>query len=100
MIYVHWYDANSERMVRTSGEHEALYVDYSASRVLYQACLSIAMTGKQVAREREMKNEGVKRRKDHAKKIAHTIKPISHVLSIHAYAPFRFQNNKRTIMGV
>ena len=42
MIYVHWYDANSERMVRTSGEHEAIYVDYSASRVLYQACLSIA----------------------------------------------------------
>ena len=29
-------------MVRTSGEHEAIYVDYSASRVLYQACLSIA----------------------------------------------------------
>lgn len=42
MIYVHWYDANSERMVRTSGEHEAIYVDYSASRVLYQVCLSIA----------------------------------------------------------
>lgn len=29
-------------MVKTSGEHEAIFVDYSASRVLYQACLSIA----------------------------------------------------------
>ena len=48
MIYVHWYDANSERMVRTSGEHEAIYVDYSASRVLYQACLSIAEVSSQV----------------------------------------------------
>ena len=58
------------------------------------------MAGKQVVREREMKSEGVKRRKDDAKKIAHTIKPISHVLSLHAYAPVRIQNNKRTIMGV
>ena len=54
--------------------------------------------GKQVVREREMKNEGVKRRKDHAKKIGRINKPISHVLSLHAYAPFRFRNNKRTIM--
>ena len=38
----YWYDADGERMVKTSGEHEAIYVDYSASRVLYQACLSIA----------------------------------------------------------
>ena len=65
-----------------------------------QACLGVAMTGKQVVREREMKSEGVKRRKDDAKKIAHTIKPISHILSLHAYAPFRLRNNKRTIMGV
>ena len=56
--------------------------------------------GKQVAREREMKNEGVKRRKDDAKKIAHTIKPISHVLSLYAYAPFRFRNNKRAIIAL
>jgi len=58
------------------------------------------MTGKQVAREREMKSEGVKRRKDDAKKIAHANKPISHILSLHAYAPFRFRNNKRTIMAM
>ena len=38
----YWYDADGERMVKTSGEHEAIYVDYNASRVLYQACLSIA----------------------------------------------------------
>lgn len=65
-----------------------------------QACFGAAMTGKQVVRERKMKSEGVKRRKDDAKKIAHTIKPISHVLSLHAYAPFRFRNNKRTIMAL
>lgn len=65
-----------------------------------QACLSVAMTGKQVVREREMKSGGVKRRKDDAKKIGHTIKPINHVLSLHAYAPFRFRNNKRTIMAM
>ena len=65
-----------------------------------QACLSVAMARKQVVREREMKSEGVKRRKDDAKKIAHTIKPISHVLSLHAYAPFRFRNNKRAIMAL
>ena len=29
----YWYDADSERMVRTSGEHEAIYVSYRASRV-------------------------------------------------------------------
>ncbi|EEX53116.1 hypothetical protein HMPREF6745_1414 [Prevotella sp. oral taxon 472 str. F0295] len=58
------------------------------------------MAGKQVVREREMKSGGVKRRKDDAKKIAHTIKPISHVLSLHAYAPFRFRNNKRTIIAM
>ena len=65
-----------------------------------QACLSVAMARKQVVREREMKSEGVKRRKDDAKKIAHTIKPISHVLSLHTYAPFRFRNNKRAIMAL
>ena len=65
-----------------------------------QACLSVAMARKQVVREREMKNEGVKRRKDHAKKIGRIIKPISHVLSLHAYAPFHFRNNKRTIMAL
>ncbi len=65
-----------------------------------QACLSIAMARKQVVRERGMKSEGVKRRKDDAKKIGHINKPISHVLSLHAYAPFRFRNNKRTIMAL
>ena len=58
------------------------------------------MTGKQAVREREMKSEGVKRRKDHAKKITHVIKPINHVLSLYAYAPFRTGNNKRTIMAM
>lgn len=29
----YWYDADGERMVRTSGEHEAIYVEYRASRV-------------------------------------------------------------------
>lgn len=65
-----------------------------------QVCLSVAMTGKQVVRDREMKSERVKRRKDHAKKIAHANKPINHVLSLQVYTPFRFRNNKRTIMGV
>ena len=32
-LFSHWYDTNSERMVRTSGEHEAIYVSYRASRV-------------------------------------------------------------------
>jgi len=66
----------------------------------HTSLLKLCHDGKQVVREREMKNEGVKRRKDHAKKIAHTIKPIGHVLSLHAYAPFRFRNNKRTIMAL
>ena len=64
-----------------------------------QACLGVAMTGKQAVREREMKSERGKRGKDNAKKIAHAIKPISHVLSLYVYAPFRFRNNKRTIMA-
>ena len=38
----YWYDADSERTVKTSGENEAIYVNYRASRVQCQACLSIA----------------------------------------------------------
>ena len=41
-VFSHCYDADSKCTVKTSGEHEAIYVDYNASRVLYQACLSIA----------------------------------------------------------
>ena len=63
-----------------------------------QACFGVARARKQVVRERKMKSGGVKRQKDDAKKIAHEIKPFSHVLSLHTYAPFRFRNNKRTIM--
>ena len=29
----HWYYADSERTMKTSGEHEAIHVDYRASRV-------------------------------------------------------------------
>lgn len=65
-----------------------------------QACLGVSMAGKQVVRERKMKSGGVKRRKDNAKKIGRINKPISHVLSLHAYAPFRFRNNKRAIMAL
>ena len=36
------YDAESERTVKTSGENEAIYVNYRASRVQCQVCLSIA----------------------------------------------------------
>ncbi|MBF1580071.1 hypothetical protein [Prevotella sp.] len=32
-LFSHWHDTNSERMVRTSGENEAIYVSYRASRV-------------------------------------------------------------------
>ena len=32
-LFSHWYDINRERMVKTSGEHEAIYVEYRASRV-------------------------------------------------------------------
>ena len=28
----YWYDADGERMVKTSGEHEAIYVHYRASQ--------------------------------------------------------------------
>ena len=38
----YWYDADGERTVKTSGENEAIYVNYRASRVQCQACLSIA----------------------------------------------------------
>ena len=38
----YWYDANGERTVKTSGENEAIYVNYRASRVQCQVCLSIA----------------------------------------------------------
>ena len=38
----YWYDADGERMVKTSGENEAIYVNYRASRVQCQVCLSIA----------------------------------------------------------
>ena len=38
----YWYDADGERTVKTSGENEAIYVNYRASRVQCQVCLSIA----------------------------------------------------------
>ena len=38
----YWYDADGERTVKPSGENEAIYVNYRASRVQCQACLSIA----------------------------------------------------------
>ena len=31
-LFSHCYDADSERMVKTSGEHEAIYVNYRASQ--------------------------------------------------------------------
>ena len=34
-LFSYWYDTDSERTVRTSGEHEAIYVNYHASRVQY-----------------------------------------------------------------
>lgn len=66
----------------------------------HTSLLKRCLTGKQVVRERGMKSEGVKRRKDHAKKIGHINNPISHVLSLHAYVPVRIRNNKRTIMAL
>ena len=39
-LFSYWYDTDSERTVRTSGEHEAIYVNYHASRVQYQACFN------------------------------------------------------------
>ena len=38
----YWYDADGERTVKSSGENEAIYVNYRASRVQCQVCLSIA----------------------------------------------------------
>lgn len=38
----YWYDADGERTVKTSGENEAIYVNYRASRVQCQVCLNIA----------------------------------------------------------
>ena len=38
----YWYNADGERTVKTSGENEAIYVNYRASRVQCQVCLSIA----------------------------------------------------------
>ena len=38
----YWYDADGERTVKTSGKNEAIYVNYRASRVQCQVCLSIA----------------------------------------------------------
>ena len=38
----YWYDADGERTGKTSGENEAIYVNYRASRVQGQVCLSIA----------------------------------------------------------
>ena len=40
----YWYDADGERTVKTSGENEAIYVNYRASRTQWQTCLSIAET--------------------------------------------------------
>ncbi|WP_314700571.1 hypothetical protein [Prevotella jejuni] len=34
-LFSYWYNTDSERTVRTSGEHEAIYVNYHASRVQY-----------------------------------------------------------------
>nr|WP_311460849.1 hypothetical protein [uncultured Prevotella sp.] len=34
-LFSHCYDADSERTMKTSGEHEAIYVNYRASRVQY-----------------------------------------------------------------
>ena len=34
-LFSHWYDADGEHTVKTSGEHEAIYVNYRASRVQY-----------------------------------------------------------------
>ena len=32
-LFSHWYDTDSERTVKTSGEHEAIYVNYRTNRV-------------------------------------------------------------------